>query len=64
MTGKQTAEGRIDALIDGIKDKAIRDMLKISQRSRKYPKDCITDGSLEELAKRIRGLEEKAEAAK
>ncbi len=58
MAAKQGAEERVDGYIRKIKDRPIREMLLISAKGRKYTKDAIVDGSLEELAKRIARLEE------
>ena len=57
---KGTAEERILAYVEKIKDKPIREMLTVCQERRKVPRDCLTDGSLEEFAKRILALEERA----
>lgn len=54
---KSTEDEKLDALILKIKSPEIRTMLGICENSRKYPKDCITDGGLEVLVGYILKLE-------
>lgn len=60
MAEKLTAEEKLDLNIGKIKDKVIRECLKVCAKTRKYPKDCITDGSLDLMVKGILHLEEAA----
>jgi hypothetical protein len=48
---------RINRIIDSIKDRELRAMLHVCKSSGKYPKDCLTDGALELMARRIRAME-------
>jgi len=58
---KATWDQRIDALTDQIKDKDIKTILKISSSNKMYPKDCITNGALELLVRKIIELEAHSE---
>jgi hypothetical protein len=48
-------------LVDKVKDRDIRQLLSITQKNRKYPIDCLTDGAFEKLVKYIVALEDKLE---
>ena len=56
------AKERVDNLISTIKDAEIRTMLSISQHSGKYPKDCLTDGAIELLARKIKRMEDERDS--
>jgi len=47
----------ITRLLTRIKDDKIRQILSISERSKKYPMDCLTDGAFEILLNYILKLE-------
>jgi len=51
------ASERIKRVIDSINDGELKTILHICESSRKYPKDCLTDGALEKMASRIRAME-------
>ena len=56
------AKERVDNLISTIKDTDIRTMLGPCQHSSKYPKDCLTDGALELLARKIKRMEDERDS--
>lgn len=60
MAEKLTAEEKINKAIEKIDNEVIRSCLKICAKNRRYPKDCITDGSLDLFVKEILSLEEEA----
>lgn len=57
MSVKESWESRIDTLTDTIKDDDIRTILKVASSNKAYPKDCITNGALELLVRKIIKLE-------
>jgi len=59
MAKKDTWIEKIDALNAGISDPDIKAILKVCSSNRMYPKDCITNGGLELLAKRILAYEQR-----
>lgn len=46
-------ERRIDLIIGKIQDKDIRSTMAVASKNRAYPKDCLTNGALEQLARKI-----------
>lgn len=51
----------LDVTIDRVKDDFVRGILKVCQRRREYPQDCINDGALQKLAQYIVDMEEREE---
>lgn len=49
----------LDKVVAEIEDVNARDILSIVQKRRQAPRDCVTDGSLEKLARYIVELERK-----
>jgi hypothetical protein len=52
-----TYEDKINRLIDGVADTDIKSILKVCAKNRMYPKDCLTNGSMEQLVNKILALE-------
>lgn len=52
-----TYEDKINRLIDGVADTDIKSILKVCVKNRMYPKDCLTNGSMEQLVNKILALE-------
>lgn len=50
-------ENKILANIDRITDDDIRSILKVCAKNRMYPRDCLTNGSLDQLVSKIIALE-------
>lgn len=48
---------RTERIIDRVKDPDVKKILGICEKSRKYPRDAVTDGAVEILAKYISTLE-------
>ena len=49
----------LDKLLVRIQDPKVEQILRITQKHRKYPLDCLTDGALEIVVKYIVELEER-----
>ena len=52
-------EDKINDMIDRIDDKDMASILKVCTKNRMYPKDCLTNGSMEDLIRRVIGYEER-----
>lgn len=44
---------KLSAMCERIVDLDIRSTLRVSTKNRQYPKDCITNGALEQLLQKI-----------
>lgn len=49
----------LDKLLARIQAPKVEQILRITQKNRKYPLDCVTDGALEIVVKYIVDLEER-----
>jgi hypothetical protein len=49
----------LDKLLSRVQDPKVEQVLRITQKNRKYPLDCVTDGALEIVVKYIVELEER-----
>jgi hypothetical protein len=56
-----TYEQKLNDLIENIKDKDTKTMLKVASKNKLYPKDCLTNGALEKLITYIIALEKRVE---
>lgn len=50
-------EDKINRLIEGVADADVKSILKVCAKNRMYPKDCLTNGSMEQLVNKILALE-------
>jgi hypothetical protein len=54
-------EELLNRLSNEIKDDDVRSIMKVVSRNRLYPKDCLNNGSLEQLLRKIIRYEERIE---
>jgi hypothetical protein len=54
----------LSKLVERVRDKKVREILGVTQKTRKYPIDALTDGAFEALVKYIVKLEDQIAAEK
>jgi hypothetical protein len=54
----------LSKLVARVRDPKVREILSVTQKSRKYPIDALTDGAFEVIVKYIVGLEDTIAAQK
>lgn len=54
-------EELLNKLSNEIKDETVRSIMKVVSKNRLYPKDCLNNGSLEQLLRKIINYEERIE---
>jgi len=52
-------EKKIDGLIEHISNPDLRSIMNVQSKNKAYPKDCLNNGSLEQLIKSIIGMEKR-----
>lgn len=54
----------LSKLVERVRDKKVREILGVTQKTHKYPIDALTDGAFEALVKYIVKLEDQIAAEK